>query len=696
MDLAREPNFRLGAMDVRPSTREIVFAGGREVLEPRVMGVLVVLALAKGEVVTRDDLTAACWDGRAVSDDAINRVISRIRRTSELTQGRDFTLETITKVGYRLAVGAGVDAPAHVPAADAPSQPPVRDVKPRLLVPVALLAALAIAVATGAWWLSGRTPEWKADPNASLTVAVLPFDNLGSGADDNMLAVGMSREIRNTLSRVRGLKVVSDSSSFAATVQNLGAKDMREMLWADLLVDGSLSRTDEIVKLSAELVDAVTGNNLWTGSEEGPAGDLNRLQQLMSSAIFEQIVSRVGPNRLQQLAPPKPADPRVYRLLVEASELLSQSHDHSRHGEEAAALDAGDKSYAIARQALEADPKSAPALALTGWLIETGSTREFVGTPTAERFNLSADYMRRALAADPDNSVALQKLAEHYRRNEWRWADARALFERALALNPNDVLAHVFYSFYLSGTGRCIEALDHARIAEDLDPVGFKNDLTVPRMLNCVGRQMEADSLYLSVLDKDRSNLFILSEIYARFLARRDAEGLRALGVHVRDDLWKGSPSAAVQSILKRIDLSIDALGNRPQAFRIMLTQELDESRRTGVFTSPVAQGRRSADVSWLYAVELAFAGDTARAIDMLQKAITEGSLYIPETMPYGATEFTPEMRADPRYQAIWRSDPRLVELMRLRLEALEAGQMAGVFPDGRTFIPTQAVDTRS
>jgi DNA-binding winged helix-turn-helix (wHTH) protein/tetratricopeptide (TPR) repeat protein len=107
MNLAHEPAMRLGGIEVRPSTREVVFAGGREIVEPRVMSVLVALARAGGEVVTREELTDACWAGRIVSDDAINRVISRIRRLAELTDGRDFSVETITKVGYRLVVTGG-------------------------------------------------------------------------------------------------------------------------------------------------------------------------------------------------------------------------------------------------------------------------------------------------------------------------------------------------------------------------------------------------------------------------------------------------------------------------------------------------------------------------------------------------------------------------------------------------------------
>ena len=97
--LAHERPFRLGEVEVWPATREVVGPRGRAVLEPRVMQVLVALARAEGEVVSRDDLTASCWEGRVVGEDAISRVISRLRRLSEGV-GRDgWTLETVTKVG---------------------------------------------------------------------------------------------------------------------------------------------------------------------------------------------------------------------------------------------------------------------------------------------------------------------------------------------------------------------------------------------------------------------------------------------------------------------------------------------------------------------------------------------------------------------------------------------------------------------
>ncbi len=112
IDLAHEEPFRLGRLTVRPQLRQIVRDdGAEEVVEPRVMQVLVALARADGAILSRDDLTRCCWEGRVVGEDAINRVISRLRRVAEGIGGSDFRIETITKVGYRL-VREGQQVPA--------------------------------------------------------------------------------------------------------------------------------------------------------------------------------------------------------------------------------------------------------------------------------------------------------------------------------------------------------------------------------------------------------------------------------------------------------------------------------------------------------------------------------------------------------------------------------------------------------
>jgi DNA-binding winged helix-turn-helix (wHTH) protein len=130
--LAHEEAFHIGPVEVRPSTREMLGGGRTAILEPRVMQVLVALWQAQGQVVSKDDLIARCWDQRVVGDDAINRVISRLRQNAEKDAGGAFRVETITRVGYRLRAA---DASAAVPTVD----------RRKLLVGGAAIGAVALA-----------------------------------------------------------------------------------------------------------------------------------------------------------------------------------------------------------------------------------------------------------------------------------------------------------------------------------------------------------------------------------------------------------------------------------------------------------------------------------------------------------------------------------------------------------------------
>jgi TolB-like protein/DNA-binding winged helix-turn-helix (wHTH) protein/tetratricopeptide (TPR) repeat protein len=697
MNLAREPSFRLGAIEVRPATREIVHPGGRESVEPRVMSVLVLLARAGGEVVTRDDLIAACWEGRVVSDDAINRVISRVRKIADLTGGQDFTLETITKVGYRLVVGggaavaeAGADA-SVVPAAPAGVVPGAA--RRFWLVGIAAIAAGML----GAWayWGMTRPQEWVMDPSAPLTLAVLPFDNLGGGDGDETLAVGLAREIRNTLSRVRGLRVVSDSSSFAVASEPLTATEMGRRLNADLLLDGSLIRSGDGLRLSVELVDGWDGVNLWTGGGSGQSADIESLRQTVSAEVVEQLVLKLGPNRISEASKPRRSDPSVYRMLMEASELLGSTQAARMRGQAGAALDAGDRANALVEQALAIEPESPFGLRLKAQIISSSATTELFqqGFRLYDKATLASNYLRRALASDPDFVPALAALGEYYRRFEWRWTEARTMMERALALDPNNSDAHLSYSYYLSGAGRCVESLEHSHTALAIDPEFGWRTLSVPRALKCLGRFSESDAAYIKALDQDRGNMFILREMYMNHFVRGEADKLDKLRAHVRDDLWKGAPHPDVQGWLDWTRVAVEALRGKRAPFLAMLETEVRADRRPDESDTIAEMHRRKGDVLWIHAIEFSVAGAPDRAIDMLERAIADSALYIPETMPYGAYEFSPEVRASPRYQSIWRTDPRLVELASLRLEALRNRQMHGVLPDGTIITP---VDTRS
>jgi hypothetical protein len=143
--------------------------------------------------------------------------------------------------------------------------------------------------------------------------------------------------------------------------------------------------------------------------------------------------------------------------------------------------------------------------------------------------------------------------------------------------------------------------------------------------------------------------------------------------------------------------MAVVALYGDPKPFRDLIERDVAAAQGSDDDTGLKEFSRGQMEVAWIQAVELAIAGSPERAIELLEESVREGVLYIPETMPYGAYEFTPEMRASPRYQAIWKRDPRLVELMDLRRQAVEAGQMDGYLSNGQHSTPKSIpIDNRS
>lgn len=157
IELAHEPAFRLGELEIFPSTHEIRHGGHREIIEPRVMQVLIALAQADGAVLTRDELVFACWGGRIVGDDAIHRVLSRLRRLTDGIARDEFRIETITKVGYRLV--RPTDEAPSLPALGAQLDPAssATPLGRRSLVVGA--GAIAVVGAAGLWLSADQGKE---------------------------------------------------------------------------------------------------------------------------------------------------------------------------------------------------------------------------------------------------------------------------------------------------------------------------------------------------------------------------------------------------------------------------------------------------------------------------------------------------------------------------------------------------------
>jgi tetratricopeptide (TPR) repeat protein len=189
--LAHSAPFRLGEAEVRPATREFAGPAGAEIVEPRVMQVLVALARADGQILARDDLIEACWEGRIVSENAIDRVISKLRRLAETVAAGSFRIETITKVGYRLLADEGLLAPPAARAAAAPVHATRRHGLDRRVM---IMGGAALALAGGGIWLALR--EDRPDvPPAAARLYERGVESLRRGwAEDMANAVSALRE----------------------------------------------------------------------------------------------------------------------------------------------------------------------------------------------------------------------------------------------------------------------------------------------------------------------------------------------------------------------------------------------------------------------------------------------------------------------------------------------------------------------
>lgn len=424
VDLAHTPPFRIGSLEVRPSTREIMAGDRSQVLEPRIMQVLVGLARRRGEVVSRDDLIASCWGGRVVGDDAIDRCIGAIRRLAQTYGG--FSVETIVRVGYRLNEANGEREPAQRPSFWRRPR-----AGPRAWA-VAALAALVVA-ASGAWLLRDRLrPAEKAH---EIRVAVLPFDVLSPGQNLRYFADGLRDEILGVLSSNQVL-AVSRNESLALRGPN--SRQGIDRLGVGLLLDGTVQRNGENLRVRLHVDDARAHVTLWSRDFEGPAKDADVLQARVAGSatiVTNWLVSdRYG------------LGAKIDRATLAA--YLEAGDELDNRG--------GDRAIPILRQIVARAPDfsyghSALALALA---------ISAVAAPDAERPALLAETRteaRRALDLDPRNGEGYLALAMLTPPHAWQAREG--LISKGLSIDPTSPYLPAIYSTLLADLGRSREAL---------------------------------------------------------------------------------------------------------------------------------------------------------------------------------------------------------------------------------------------
>ncbi|MES2339054.1 MAG: winged helix-turn-helix domain-containing protein [Pseudomonadota bacterium] len=686
MDLADEPEFRLGRLTAEPGRRLLkTDAGDEATLEPKVMQALIVLARADGNVVSRDTLRAIVWDRRVTSDDAIDRVVARIRRVSEGIGCGSFTLETIPKTGYRLSeIPAVIEAPA-TPEHAADAIPPSRF--NRRFVIGSGVAALG-ATGLGLWALA-PAPPLPGDPS----IAVMPFAAPGGTQDLATYGEDIAAFVRADLSRVADLRVATGVSDAAASPRDVGRR-----FGASLVLAGQIISADTANRVSVTLIDTATGRPLWAETIQSTAGNRAAFASLVSGVVLQQVVGLV-PFRAGAGQPPvRRPDPQAFVYVSEANRLLDDIRAANMRGQRDAALAAGDRAETLAQSALAIDGGDAGALVVLATITRNGWSRTLAARQltTQQRIDGWLRLTRRALQADPNHPAALTQLADYYRRYAFRWNEAENLFRRALSFDPNAIEAHWAYANMLGTLGRAIEALDHALDVFRLAPENPFRRLALPRMLYLLGRRDEAMQRYAAELTQYPDNVFLLRELYFMFLSEGNVADLQALGARLGRQ-WPGSAPPDVAALIVRVRAGIDALQGRPATLRNLVEADVRVYEAPATSANATPQGRARDDLPYIAAIEFAWSDSADRAIAMLERALAAKSLYWPATLPFGIAPFPVAVRSHPRYLGLWQGDPGLRQFMERRRSAILTGQMAGFTPAGERRIPKlpEALESR-
>jgi len=285
--------FRLADWRVDPASKRISRGSETIKLQPKAMAVLVFLAQKPGDVVTREALENAVWSGTVVGYDALSNTIIKLRKAFGDQASQPRIIETISKTGYRLI--------AEVSTAAAGSEQVALAETPAVRMKSAWLAggiAVLVLIASGVFvWLQPREPDVERASVEKMTyplpdkpsIAVLPFANMSGDPEQEYFADGMTEDLITDLSRISGLFVIARNTSFSYRGQHVEIRRVAEELGVRYVLEGSVRRVGEQVRINAQLIDATTGGHLWAERYDGSLTDIFALQDTVTSKIADAM-----------------------------------------------------------------------------------------------------------------------------------------------------------------------------------------------------------------------------------------------------------------------------------------------------------------------------------------------------------------------------------------------------------------------
>jgi serine/threonine protein kinase/Flp pilus assembly protein TadD len=343
-------------------------------------------------------------------------------------------------------------------------------------------AAAFAELLTGAS-ISGSVAAPRKPPHVQASersIAVLPFVNLSPDKENEYFSDGMTEEVINALSQVPGLRVTSRRSAFAFKGKNLDVRAIGKRLKVQSLLEGSVRKAGDRIRITAQLIDATDGYQLWSQAYDRTLADVFAVQDELARAIVGALTRRVThESRPLVVAPTENLE--AYTLFLRGSYAMNQRTVEGLHG-----------AIGFFELATESDRSFARAYASLAACWALLGFDEYGDLSPREAMPKAKAAVGHALDLDPTLGSAHLWLGVIAFLFDWNWAEAEAAFRRALDLEPDDSLNQVWYGMFLAVMGRADEGLAMLRRAQTLDPVSLIVHLGVGRVLTYAGRNEEA------------------------------------------------------------------------------------------------------------------------------------------------------------------------------------------------------------
>jgi TolB-like protein/DNA-binding winged helix-turn-helix (wHTH) protein/Flp pilus assembly protein TadD len=596
---------------------EVRRKGFRVHLQDQPLQVLRALLERPGEVVTRDELRRRLWpaDTFVDFDGGLNNAVRRLREALLDDAESPRFVETVARQGYRFVapvatLGGGAPARPDGPPPHAPASP-----RPGRVMVWAALAAAALAAATT---LALRR-SLRAPPASGFMLVVLPFHNLSRDADQDYFSDGLTEELIAQLSMVQPevMRVVARTSSMHYKGTNKRADEIGRELGVDYLLEGSVRRSAERVRITVQLVEAASQSHRWSETYERDLEDVLSLQKDVAEAVASAVRLELSPDEKARLAHRRTVHPEAYLAY------LKGRHLWNRRTAESLELAIASFSAATVADPAWAAPYSglADAHAFLAWYAHRAPLEVM---PRAREAALAA------VERDPESAEAHASLGLVRYLFDWDFSAAEQEFRRALALNPNHAYARYWHGYFLLAMQRHDEALREVSAALALDPLSPGIGTGLGYALVVAGKPDAGIAQCRRVLE--------LAPDY--YLAHKitgwayEDKGLysEALAAFDRDQAASG-----IDTDFERAHAY--ALAGRPAEARAALGH---------YERSPVERYVSNGNRARVYAV----LGDTARAFDLLEQAYADRSVNL--VTPRFRAEFG-GLAADPRFQDLVR-----------------------------------------